>query len=106
MKSEPKFTPPPWIRKGALIIANENISDVICRMPSDGRFKMPLEVGSKNLTDDANANLIEASPKLYRALEKLLDSFDRLSMGFPLPYEENKIRKEMAQIALAEARGE
>ena len=94
MKSETRFTPPPW----ALL---KNYS---------AKYDIVLDGDSKNsialFVDEHDALLIKASPKLYHALENLLDAFDRLTTGFPLSYEENQIRKEMAQIALAEACGE
>lgn len=101
MKSEPKFTPGDWktyecwngileIHSDDEVINGEEIGEVIAQY----------------ISSEANAYLLKASPKLYHALEDLLDAFDRLQMGFPPPYEENKIRKEMAEVALAEARGE
>lgn len=70
--SENKHTPGPWIVAGESIITQDD-THCIAVIEDDGGYQAPAE------QREANANLIAASPELFRALKHVIDQYDRAS---------------------------
>jgi DNA-directed RNA polymerase alpha subunit len=106
MSDQPKWTPGTWVALSASGNATDPLQIVASAPPWWGKDSKLIASGFQNINPEANANLqlIAAAPRLYTALEALLNSIDDYC-GEP-DRGHHQQQRNTARAALTQARGE